>query len=165
MAAGSAPSDGLTAYGIVKRKFFAAAFSGEGARLYGGRWNSPGTLAVYTSGTISLALLEWRAHLAQWPAPAVGIIKIEFDAGLVWAPARLPATWKQTPSPKTNLALGDEWARSGRSAVLRVPSAIVPEESNYLLNPAHPDFKQIRIGKLRLLKVDPRITAGPGLNP
>lgn len=153
----------LKAYRIVKRKFAGTAFSGEGARLYGGRWNSPGLAVVYTSSTIALAVLEWRAHLTQWPAPPVMIIEIEFSSGLMTCAARLPNNWRQLPAPKANSAVGDNWVKSGKSAVLQLPSAVVPEEFNYLLNPAHPDFGKIVRGKPRRLNVDPRL--GPLATP
>jgi RES domain-containing protein len=163
MSSGVASSAGTTriqAYRIVKRKFLRTAFSGEGARLYGGRWNSPGVAVIYTSSVLSLAILEWRCHLSQWPAPSAVIIEIEFDSSLIWTPLKLPANWKRYPSSKANAAVGDSWVGSGRSAVLRLPSATVPtggEECNYLLNPAHPDFKLIKIGKPRLFKAEPRL--------
>ena len=147
----------IRAYRLLKRRFVATAFSGLGARLYGGRWNSPGVAMVYTSSTISLALLEWRAHLTQWPAPPLVIIEVEFEAALVWSLAKHPANWQQMPYPKSVTTLGDHWIHSQRSAVLRLPSAIVPSEWNYLLNPAHPDFHKIRLGKPRLFKTDPRL--------
>jgi RES domain-containing protein len=150
----------IRAYRILKRKFVDAAFSGEGARLYGGRWNSPGVAVVYTSSVISLAILEWRCHLTQWPAPPSVLIEIEFDASLVWSPSRLPTNWWLYPFTMFNAAIGDHWVRSGRSAVLKLPSAMVPrdhEEYNYLLNPAHPDFGKIRIGKPRDFRIDPRL--------
>lgn len=147
----------LKAYRIVKRKFAGTAFSGEGARLYGGRWNSPGVTVVYTSSTIALAVLEWRAHLTQWPAPPVMIIEIQFGPALVLTPAELPHNWKQLPAPKANAVLGDNWVKSGKSAIFRLPGAIVPEEFNYLLNPLHPHFGRILRGKPRLLRVDPRL--------
>jgi len=145
------------AYRILKRKFVGSAFSGEGARRYGGRWNSPGVPVIYTSSAISLAILEWRAHLSQWPVPPSVIIEIEFDASLVWFPSKLPANWKRWPYPKTNTIVGDNWARSRKSAVLKLPSAVVPEEFNYILNPAHSDFPKIRIGKPQIFKADPRL--------
>lgn len=151
------PSEWLSAYRIVKRRFVAAAFSGEGARLYGGRWNSPGVSVVYTSSSIALAILEWRAHLAQWPPPPVMIIEVRFPASLVWSPEGLPVRWKQTPSPRANHTVGDSWVKEGRSAVLKLPSAIVPSEFNYLLNPVHPDFAQILRGAPRLFRVDSRL--------
>jgi RES domain-containing protein len=147
----------LKAFRIVKRKFASTAFSGEGARVYGGRWNSPGVAVVYTSSTIALAILEWRAHLTQWPAPPVMIIEIEFSPVLVDSPSKLPNNWKQLPAPKANAAVGDSWAKSGKSAILQVPSAIVPDEFNYLLNPLHLEFPRIIRGKPRLLKVDARL--------
>jgi RES domain-containing protein len=153
----------LKAYRIVKRKFASTAFSGEGARLYGGRWNSPGVPVVYTSSTIALAVLEWRAHLTQWPAPPVMIIEVEFSPALVKSPARLPAHWKQLPAPRVNATIGDNWVKSMRSAILQLPSAIVPDEFNYLLNPLHTDFGRIIRAKPRLLKVDPRL--GPLATP
>jgi RES domain-containing protein len=150
-------ADRLEAYRILKRGFVGAAFSGEGARRYGGRWNSAGIAVVYTSSTISLAILEWRAHLTQWPAPPSVIIKIEFDSSLVWSPAKLPTNWKRWPCPKTTAAVGDNWVRSGKSAVLKLPSALVPTELNYVLNPAHPDFGKIRLGRPQVFKADPRL--------
>jgi RES domain-containing protein len=147
----------VEAYRILKRKFVASAFSGEGARRYGGRWNSTGVAVVYTSGSISLAILEWRANLNQWPAPPSVIIRIEFDASLVWSPAKLPTNWNRWPCPKSTAAVGDDWSRAGKSAVLKLPSAVVPTEFNYLLNPAHPDFGRVSIGKPQLVKADPRL--------
>jgi RES domain-containing protein len=147
----------LEAYRILKRKFVRAAFSGEGARRYGGRWNSAGVAVVYTSSVISLAILEWRAHLSQWPAPASVMIRIEFDAALVWSPTKLPADWKRWPCPKATATVGDNWVRSGRSAVLKLPSAVVPSEFNYLLNPGHADFGKISLGKRQVFKADSRI--------
>jgi RES domain-containing protein len=135
---GSRVATNIHAYRILKRNCVDAAFSGEGARLYGGRWNSPGVAVVYTSSVISLAILEWRCHLTQRPAPASVLIEIGFDASLVWSPSRLPANWWLYPFPIANAAFGDHWVRSGRSAVLKLPSATVPrdhEEYNYLLNP------------------------------
>jgi RES domain-containing protein len=79
------------------------------------------------------------------------------------SPTKLPAGWKRWPYPKTNAAVGDNWVRSGRSAVLKLPSAVVPEEFNYVLNPAHPDFGKISIGKPRVFKADPRL--GPLASP
>jgi RES domain-containing protein len=150
----------IHAYRILKRQFVGAAFSGEGARRYGGRWNSPGVAVVYTSSPLALAILEWRCHLTQWPAPPAVLIEIQFDPSLIWSPPKLPVNWRRYPAAKTNAAVGDHWVRSGTSAVLRLPSATVPqdhEEYNYLLDPAHPDFRLIKIGKPHPFKPDPRL--------
>src|SRR6266404_7049775 len=147
----------LTAFRLVKRKFAANAFSGEGARLYGGRWNSVGTSRVYTAGALSLAVLEWRVHLAQWPAPLLAVIEVSFDEALVWTPGKLPAGWKRYPSSIATARFGDAWIKSQRSAIMRVPSAIVPDEWNYLINPAHPDFAALAIRKAWTFDPDPRL--------
>ena len=147
----------VVAFRIVKRKFAASAFSGIGARQYGGRWNSAGISMVYTAGSIALAMLEWRAHLAQWPGPSVCLIDVSMDESLIWTPTRLPNGWKTTPAPPSVTAFGDAWIGSQRSAVMRVPSAIVNQEWNYLLNPAHPEFFKLHIGKPRKIKLDPRL--------
>ena len=147
----------ITAFRIVKRKLAGSAFSGAGARLFGGRWNSVGSPMIYTAGSISLALLEWRVHLTQWPPPPMVVIPSEIDPGLVWRPARLPSRWKDYPPPRATAGFGDAWVKSNRSAVMRVPSVVVPTEWNYLLNPNHPDFSKLVPGKARLLNPDPRL--------
>jgi RES domain-containing protein len=147
----------ISSFRIVKRKFVRTAFSGLGARLYGGRWNSVGTSMIYTAGSLSLAILEWRVHLAQWPPPPLVVIEVEFDEALVWTPARLPQQWKRFPPPRSVAALGDNWIKMQRSAVMRVPSAVVSREWNYLLNPNHRDFSKVIIGRPREFHPDERL--------
>lgn len=145
------------AFRIVKEKHAAIAFDGEGAWRYGGRWNSPGTRLVYASSSVALAALELLVHLN----PPVGIryvaIPIGFDDALVEKVANLPAEWTEEPPPPSTQAMGDRWVKVGRSALLELPSVIVPTESNYLLNPAHPDFGRIRIGEPVPFAFDPRL--------
>jgi RES domain-containing protein len=93
VASGAGVTTPIRAYRILKRKFVGSAFSGEGARLYGGRWNSTGIAVVYTSSAISLAILEWRAHLTQWPSPPSVIIEIEFDDWQL-AIGQVPPYWR-----------------------------------------------------------------------
>lgn len=147
----------LQAWRIVKEKHAATAFSGEGARLFGGRWNSPGVSLVYTSSTQALAALESLVHLNPPVLFKYVAIPLEFDSALVERPPALPATWAEQPAPPSTQALGDQWARESRSAVLQLPSVIIPLESNYLLNPAHPDFRKIVIGKPVPFAFDPRL--------
>ncbi len=147
----------MRAFRIVKEKHAATAFDGEGAWLYGGRWNSPGTRVAYTSGSIALAALELLVHLnppviLRWVA-----IPIEFDETLAEKVADVPTDWTEEPPPPSTRAVGDRWAKEARSAVLELPSVIVPSESNYLLNPAHPDFRRIRIGDPVPFAFDPRL--------
>ena len=136
----------LTAWRIVKARYAAAAFDGEGARVEGGRWNSPGSPMVYTAGSAALAALEMLVHLGRGATlPAYVLIACSFDEALVTHAdrARLPAHWRAYPAPPELQLLGDAWLRSGVSAVLEVPSAVIPTEPNYLLNPRHPDFGSI----------------------
>jgi RES domain-containing protein len=84
-------------------------------------------------------------------------IPLEFEAELVEKVTALPPGWANSPAPPSTRALGDLWAKEARSAVLELPSAIIPGESNFLLNPAHPDFKKIVIGKPVPFSFDPRL--------
>jgi RES domain-containing protein len=147
------------AWRIVKAKHAATAFSGEGAARTGGRWNSRGVRVVYTSSTKSLAALESLVHLNP-PAPFKYVaIRITFDDALVKivTPKALPPNWRVEPPPPSTKALGDMWVREAGSAVLALPSVIIPGETNYLLNPAHPGFKKISIGKPERFAFDPRL--------
>jgi len=145
------------AWRIVKVKHVATAFSGEGAAKYGGRWNSRGVPVVYASATRSLAALETLVHLNPPVYFQYRIIRAEFADELTSTVSHLPRDWKsQPPSPSTK-RLGDVWVRTARSAVLAVPSVIVAGELNYLLNPAHLDFKRIVIGKPERFGFDPRL--------
>lgn len=147
----------IRAWRITKSKHAATAFSGGGAKIYGGRYNSPGTAIVYTAGSASLAILEVLVHL-QAPdlIKRYVIFEVTFDESLVIAvnPATLPKTWRSSPTPKTVQDIGDTWAANGSSAILRLPSVIVPSEWNYLLNPTHPDFAKIKIGPKQPITFD-----------
>jgi len=138
-----------------------SAFDGEGARIAGGRWNQAGTPVVYTSGTLALAALESLVHFDMAEAPddlvcmdaavpdsiRIGELKLN----------DLPDNWRQYPAPEELARLGTGWVESGTTAVLAVPSAVIPSERNYLINPAHRDFGRIRIGVPQLFVFDPRL--------
>lgn len=150
----------VTIWRLVKARHAGQAFDGEGARRYGGRWNSPGTRIVYASESRALAALELLVHVP------VNLLSQPFRFFRISTPGRhvrsltpdtLPSGWNSPlVSPETQ-TLGDEWIRSGRSPVLRVPSAIIPGESNYLINPAHPDFKKLALAQPEPFSFDPRI--------
>jgi RES domain-containing protein len=145
---------------IVKSARAATAFDGEGARLYGGRWNSPGLAVVYTAENVSLAALELLVHLQESALLAsYSLLPATFPAGLVSAleTAALPARWNAYPGPARLRELGDAWLAERRSAVLAVPSAVVPAERNYLLNPAHPDFRKVTLGPPQRFAFDRRL--------
>lgn len=149
-----------TAWRIFKTVYAKTAFDGEGARLFGGRWNSPGTRMVYAAGSASLALVEVLVHLEDaGPLPAFSLCSAGFDDGIVrkLQDSELPDDWNVLPYPASTQALGDLWVRDLQSAVLEVPSAVVPGESNYLINPAHEDFASLKLGEPRPYELDPRL--------
>ena len=150
----------LNAWRITKTRYASSAFDGEGARLNGGRWNSPGTRVAYASGSVALATLEVLVGLQDAALlSAYSLIRVDFPSGLVERLERraLPANWMQHPPGVETRRVGDLWVVEGRSAVLQVPSAIVEEEHNYLFNPRHRDFRQLRIRRPQRFRLDPRL--------
>lgn len=151
----------VQAFRITQTRFVESAFDGEGARRFGGRWNSTGTSAVYVASSLSLATLEILVHIEDISTidGRYTVIPVDFDDKIVKDVAvdNLPANWN-SPQPivETQL-LGDRWVHGNTSAVLRVPSAVTPGESNYLLNPLHRDFKRIKIQKHFVFELDPRL--------
>ena len=135
----------ITAWRITKRKHAKTAFRGEGARLYGGRWNSPGIPVNYASESQSLAALEMLVHLDSSDILENYIVfEIGIDEKLIIevSTAQLPGNWRKERARELWL-MGDDWIRSVASAVLRVPSTWIPSESNFLLNPRHMDFERL----------------------
>jgi len=148
-----------TAWRVVKARYAATSFDGEGAREFGGRWNSIGHAVVYTAATTSLGLLEILVHADAVLLPHYVAVAATFDNALVEVidPDLLPDDWRSNPPPFGLRRLGDEWIRSGRSCVLELPSVVIPHERNYLLNPAHEDFSHIEIGGPITLDTDHRL--------
>jgi RES domain-containing protein len=142
-----------------------AAFDGEGARRAGGRWNPRGVAVVYASETLSLAALELLVHadpallpedLVAIPAEIPETLRVRRIE-----PAELPRGWRRHPPPEELAQIGASWAAKLETAVLSVPSALVPQERNFVLNPAHAEFRRIRIGKPEAFALDARLTARP----
>ena len=150
----------IIAWRIVGARFKDDAFSGEGARHRGGRWNSKGTTIVYTAGSLALASIEMMVNL---PGPKLleefFRIPVHIPPDLVTdLPLdKLPGDWDSRPVSPSTRDTGDRWAKNRKSAVLKVPSVVVPEEYNYLLNPTHPDFEKLTIGSLIKYRFDPRL--------
>lgn len=150
----------LEAWRITKRRYAAQAFDGEGARRFGGRWSSVGHRAVYASETLALATLELLVHLESSAVLGAYVaIPIRIPPRLVHSVPQnqLPDDWNAYPAPVAVQRLGNAWLEAGRSAVLRVPSVIVPTESNYVLNPAHKDCGKIQIGEVQPFALDGRL--------
>lgn len=148
----------LVVWRIVQPRFAHVAFSGEGARRFGGRWNSPGRRVIYNAQSQSLAALEMLVHFDS------EILLQQYLAIPVTIPSRLilqlplsflPKNWTEYPAPLSTRSIGDNWIEAASSAVLQIPSAVIPSESIFLLNPSHPQFKKVRIGKTSRFQFDP----------
>lgn len=139
----------------------ALALDGEGARLCGGRWNSPGTAVIYTSSSISLAVLETFVHFEPTQKPTESVlvsIEVPGKARVESIDRRnLTDDWAIYPAPEELSKVGNKWVKSGASLLLMVPSAVIPEESNILLNPLHPDIKKCRAKIERQFQYDRRL--------
>jgi RES domain-containing protein len=131
----------LRAFRICKTKYVTTTLSGFGAREYGGRWNSVGTGVVYLSVSIALAALEVLAHTDGNTVPngPHSVVTVEFpdDAFEVLDSSVLRPGWNSSPAPEYLAAFGDEWVMLGEKPLLRVQSAIVPQEFNFVFNPGH----------------------------
>jgi RES domain-containing protein len=149
-------------YRLVHHKWAAQAFDGEGARLYGGRWNSKGLLCVYTAGSEALAILEILVHLNNRQALSqyrLFQLTIVADDVLSLSQTNLPANWQQQPASIDTARIGDNWLTQQASLALSVPSVIAPREYNILLNPLHPRFDACLATATELeFMPDPRLT-------
>lgn len=153
----------IRAWRLVKSRLAATAFDGEGARLHGARWNSPGVPVAYASESEALAILEVLAHLqGAATLEAYSMVSVRFPDELVedLEASALPTHWYRFPAPSETRALGDQWVRDSRSAILRVPSAILPSSYNYLVNPAHSERTKVIVETPKRFELDPRLLKG-----
>jgi RES domain-containing protein len=145
---------------IAKEKHAKSAFSGEGARIFEGRWNSAGVRMVYCSEHLSLAALEILVHTQPVTIrDKFRVFRVSWDEAIMSAIdlRKLPKGWNAQPPGPISKKIGDEWIASGRSAVLVVPSVIVPLEKTFLLNPKHRDFGKIKINDAGGFQLDQRL--------
>jgi RES domain-containing protein len=148
-----------TAYRLVNARHARDAFSGEGARLYGGRWNPPGSPVVYASQSRALAVLETFVHLAL-EARELQFLLYELtlpkDARvrLFEGPEKI---WRRPGSPQTTQNVGRDWLVEGHALALIAPSVIVPRETNIILNVRHPQFARLRISEPEFFSLDERL--------
>jgi len=146
-------------YRICRALHAASAFSGEGARLFGGRWNSRGVPMVYASSSLALAAIELFVHIepSQLPEDLVSIAaELAFDPERSPLPQLPTAWWSETALPQTR-ALGDAWIRSAESLAIRVPSVPIRSEWNVLLNPIHREINTLRIEEPQPFAFDARM--------
>ncbi len=144
---------------IVRKKFSADAFNGKGASDYGGRWNFPGTRLVYTAEHLSLAALEMLVHLRQVDHVGFVCFRAKFGEEIIERVSRqsLGKDWRREPASPLTKDIGTTWAEDLRTAVLEVPSAVIPRERNYLINPLHRDFAKIAIDDSEVFLFDNRL--------
>ena len=144
----------------LSRTEYARDLSGRGAELADGRWNSKGTALVYTGQTIALCMAEVAVHIP------LGIIPLDYELVTLEIPdseilelktSQLPEDWKSLPVSDSTQGFGDNFVKKGRFLVLKVPSAVVQGEFNYLINPLHPKIKNVKIKKVEPFSFDQRL--------
>ncbi len=144
----------------LSRAKYSNDLSGKGAELAGGRWNNKGTALVYTGQTIALCMTEVAVHIS------FGIIPLDYELITLEIPDKeiielkksdLPPDWKSLPNSYTTQTIGDDFVKKGEFLILKVPSAVVQGECNYLINPLHPKIKKIRIKKTEPFSFDQRL--------
>lgn len=150
----------VVAWRLVRQRHAATAFSGEGARIFEGRWNSAGVAVVYCSENLALAALEILVHVQPVAvAEPFRTFRVALDDALITRVERdkLPKGWNLQPPTTVSKTIGDEWVKSGRSVALALPSLLVPLERTYLLNPKHPDFRKVQIRDMGNFTLDRRL--------
>jgi RES domain-containing protein len=150
----------MHAFRIVKKSHALTAFSGDGAREYGGRWNHPGVPMVYAAQTRALAALESLAHYAGAERRISFVIfEVEVPDALVMRlpPESLPRDWRSEEPCAATQQLGSEWQRGGDSVALLVPSVLIPQEFCLLLNPEHPRTERVMVGWPEPFEFDARL--------
>jgi RES domain-containing protein len=146
---------------VLRAAYARTPFDGEGAYRYGGRWSSPGTRLAYSSEHQSLAMLEYFVHLDPEDAPedlilATADVPDTVSREIVQT-KDLPANWRETPAPPELAQMGDQFVQKAENCLLLVPSALAVNENNWLINPGHPEFRQIVVNTPDPLRYDPRI--------
>jgi RES domain-containing protein len=149
-----------SAWRIVRAARANSAFTGEGGRVYGGRWNSRGTALVYVSEHESLAALELFVHtMPLAPTERYLSFRLEWEDKMTeyFSLKNLPPNWNAEPPAFETMQIGDDWVRRGISVALAVPSVLSTSEKNFLLNPTHSDFKRIKISEPIEYRFDSRL--------
>jgi RES domain-containing protein len=149
----------MIVYRLSKTKF-ARDLTGEGARLNGGRWNHPLAACLYTAQSRSLAILEYTVNVNIDDIPrALSLVTLQIpDSSIdIYSELLLPGDWKAAPAPASTRDFGTNWLKAARNLMMQVPSTIVPEEWNIIINPLHPNMKECKIVNIRDFVYDVRI--------
>lgn len=151
----------ITAWRITQAGHADDAFTGLGAWLEGARWNHKGIYMVYAAESISLAALEMVVHLPEEALLYNLYVRIpivfESKQMMTLKPSQLPPDWNFSPPPESTQKIGSDWAKAQKSLVLKVPSSVIPDEHNYLINPLHPAVTSLKIGKAENFNFDIRL--------
>ena len=135
--------------------------SGIGARIHGGRWNHSGYPVVYSSGSRSLAALEFLVHVPMALAPDnLSIVEINIVETVERESInekQLPSNWRGYPAPEQLANIGTKWIKSKSTLLLEIPSAVVDKEINTLINPLHPDIKHVKVAEVEKFYFDSRL--------
>lgn len=144
---------------IAQRKYALERLC-AGSALYGGRWNPVGLPALYCGASIAICALEKFVHVGSAPLPPLVLVAVNIpDHSNIFTPAmtQLPSDWNELPTSVSAQILGREWLERGEALAMRVPSAVLPEESNVILNPRHPDFQHVELTVIRPFSFDQRM--------
>ena len=151
----------MKSYRIAKNRY-AKDLTGTGSRKYGGRWNQKGTNMLYSSENISLAVLETLVHVDKTNLPDdLQLVTLTFPDSvscLEISQNDLPHNWREYPASNTLAQIGSDWIDNAKSLLLKVPSVVIPEERNILINPNHLEFKKIRIDEIKDFEFDVRFS-------
>lgn len=144
---------------IAQRKYALERLC-AGSALYGGRWNPVALPALYCGASIAICALEKFVHVGSAPLPPLVLVAVDIpDHSNIFTPAmtELPSDWNELPTSVSAQILGREWLERGEALAMRVPSAVLPEESNVILNPRHPDFQHVELTVIRPFSFDQRM--------
>lgn len=151
---------------ICRKTFSRSPLDGRGGLLVAGRWHTPRRLVTYASESLALASLEVLVHSDVDLLPSdLMAVEVEVPSKVKVIEVRecdLPRNWRRHPAPRRLQELGNDWLDCGRTAVLRVPSALVPTESNFLVNPTHPAFSELRVLRRFKFAFDGRFASRSG---
>lgn len=134
--------------------------TGTGAEITGGRWNSKGVRVLYTAGSASLAMLEIVAHINNTVIEAAYcmiVLEVPENSIIEFKSTELSKNWDNFPAERETRIVGDKFVREQKALILKVPSVIVPEDNNYLINPAHKMFSDVKVISKRNISFDKRL--------
>ena len=148
-------------YYRIAKDAYISDMTGAGARIHGGRWNHKGSSVIYVSESRALATTEYLVHAPMSLLPSklkLATIAVDKKASVETIDLKsLPKNWRISPAPSALADIGNHWLHQNRTLILRVPSVVVAGDYNALINPAHPDFKHVKIHSIVDYELDSRL--------